>query len=39
MLSAVSADASGTGQVQMPLGKNNSEPRCDMPANRKPPFP
>jgi hypothetical protein len=26
-------------EAQIPLGRHNSDPRCDMPANRKPPLP
>ena len=26
-------------QAQMPLGRQSNEPRCDMPAKRKPPLP
>ena len=28
-----------TGHPQIPLGRHRSEPRCDIPAKRKPPLP
>ena len=37
--SGVSAAAPATCQAQMPSGSDSSEPRCDRPAKRKPPWP
>ena len=28
-----------TDDAQIPLGRHSSDPRCDMPAKRKPPLP
>ena len=36
--SVISSDVF-TGQAQRPSGRHSSEPRCDMPAKRKPPSP
>ena len=33
------SDAVVTGHAHNPLGRHSSEPRCDMPANAKPPLP